>query len=162
MDWLSINTSKVCQKISKHKHWCFCCLQDKTCIKMPTIFLETPFFLFFLLLRIFDRIFDVIIDDPYLKNIHKRKGIEGRQFSAEMRDFTRINTNPNFPPTEHQSSHWKRALCRTGLGEWKPSWPTLWGPSPLWNGYKSTSWILASKYHFYSHQQYIECVIIFF
>ena len=32
----------------KHKYWCFCCLQDKTWIKVPkqTIFLEKQVFLF--------------------------------------------------------------------------------------------------------------------
>ena len=52
---------------------CFCCLQDKTWIKVPkqTIFLETPVFLFSLL-RIFDGIFDVIIDHPYLTYLVKR------------------------------------------------------------------------------------------
>ena len=51
----------------KHEHWCFCCLQDKTWINMQKqiIFLETPLFLHSLL-RIFDGIFDIIIDDPYL------------------------------------------------------------------------------------------------
>ena len=40
------NTSIMDHQFSviKHKHWCFCCLQDKMWIQMPkqTIFLETP------------------------------------------------------------------------------------------------------------------------
>ena len=62
----------------KHRHRCFCCLQDKTWIKMPkwTIleisFLWKPVFLFSVLILSRWK-FDVIIDDPYLKKVEGLK-----------------------------------------------------------------------------------------
>ena len=54
---------KVRQKISVI-NFCFCCLQDKTWIKMPkwTIFVISSQ-VFVLITEIFDELFDVIIDD---------------------------------------------------------------------------------------------------
>ena len=46
------------------KHWCFCCLQDKTQVKMPILCKYRV--CLFSLLRFFDELFDLIIDDPFL------------------------------------------------------------------------------------------------
>ena len=66
----SIITSKsLPENLSNHnKHFCFCCLQDKTWIKMPklSIFLKSHHKCLFWLLTFSDKLFDVINDDRFL------------------------------------------------------------------------------------------------
>ena len=53
------------KNVSNEKNpWCFCCLQDKTLIKMPVLWKHRVSL--FSLLRFFDELFDVINDNPFL------------------------------------------------------------------------------------------------
>ena len=61
-----ITSESLWENLSKeNKHWCFCCLKDKTRIKMPKSTGNTEC-LFSLLRFSDDKLFDITIDDPYL------------------------------------------------------------------------------------------------
>ena len=141
-EWI-FNYKFVKESQNENKHWCFCCLQDKTWIKMSFLW-KHRLYLFSLL-----RFFDIIIDDPFFDFV-ERLCFNDKEMTLSLWFFS-------FPVNKpvHLQFNWlcylPKWLERTSK-PWRKRWIESMPWTHLWNRYGNLWYNFAFVFPFFTNQ----------